>query len=55
MVSLSSTCTCDAVRLCFSIRYWIAARTVVVLCLFFIGLIGWNEDVVEEKESSDDK
>jgi len=27
----------------------------VDLCLFFIGLIGWNEDVVEEKESSDDK
>ena len=55
MVSLISTCTCDAFRFCFSIRYWIAASTVVILYLFFIGLVGWDEDIVEEKESPDDK
>lgn len=55
MVSLSSTCTCAALRFFFSIRYWIAAKMLVDLCLFFIVLVGWNEDVVEEKESSDDE
>ena len=55
MVSLSSTCTCAGLRDCFSIRYWMAASMLVVLYLFFIGLVGWDEDVIEEKESSDDK
>jgi len=55
MVSLSSTCTCAALRDFFSIRYWIAAKMLVDLCLFFIGLIGWDDYIVEGKEAPDDE
>ena len=42
MVSLSSTRTCAALRFFFSIRYCRAASMLVDLCLFFIGLVGWD-------------
>jgi hypothetical protein len=55
MVFLSSTRTCEALRFFFSIRYCRAVNMLVDLCLFFIVLVGWNEDVIEEKESPDDE
>ena len=55
MVSLSSTCTCAAVSPLRSIKYAIADKMLVDLCLFFIVLIGWDDYIVEGKEAPDEE